>query len=207
MQEVTQFTISKNSKVRCSNWAARPLSDKQISYAAADAYAGLVLYHSLWLKWIQVQQQQQLEQAAHNNNNATSGDISRIASRAEQAAAAASSVLAGQQPGQAEGGSLGSRCNVPGLGSSQPHEQLQQQPHDMQYTLNSKYLTQPRFWNQFLPAVALKQQWQSEVLQEGIKATAQQLKRLRNNMVLKLDLAILQLGATLNRISPPGECT
>lgn len=43
VEEILGLPLSKGS-VRTSNWS-RPLNQQQINYAAADAYAGFMLYH------------------------------------------------------------------------------------------------------------------------------------------------------------------
>ncbi len=39
--------LSKSKKVGTSNWAQKPLNSQQISYAAADAYAALLVFLEL----------------------------------------------------------------------------------------------------------------------------------------------------------------
>lgn len=39
--------LQKSKKLTTSNWAAKTLSDRQLLYAANDAYAGLCVYHEL----------------------------------------------------------------------------------------------------------------------------------------------------------------
>ncbi|OAA75590.1 Ribonuclease H-like protein [Akanthomyces lecanii RCEF 1005] len=46
VQEVLKLPLFKGQSVRSSNWS-KPLTSKQLTYSAADAYAGLQLYHVL----------------------------------------------------------------------------------------------------------------------------------------------------------------
>ncbi|ATY59870.1 3 -5 exonuclease helicase (Wrn) [Cordyceps militaris] len=46
VQEVLKLPLFKGQSVRSSNWSV-PLTSKQLTYSAADAYAGLQLYHVL----------------------------------------------------------------------------------------------------------------------------------------------------------------
>ena len=39
--------LNKSKSVTTSNWAQRELSDRQLLYAANDAYAALQVYHAL----------------------------------------------------------------------------------------------------------------------------------------------------------------
>ena len=49
----TNTTLRKDKSVRLSNWENCPLSEKQISYAAEDAYAGIVIYFNMIEKIMQ----------------------------------------------------------------------------------------------------------------------------------------------------------
>ncbi|XP_066924928.1 bifunctional 3'-5' exonuclease/ATP-dependent helicase WRN-like [Clytia hemisphaerica] len=42
-----EHQLSKDPKVRCSNWENVPLSKEQLDYAVLDAYAGWKVYHKL----------------------------------------------------------------------------------------------------------------------------------------------------------------
>jgi ribonuclease D len=39
--------LSKSKSITTSNWAARELTERQLLYAANDAYAALRVYHAL----------------------------------------------------------------------------------------------------------------------------------------------------------------
>jgi ribonuclease D len=39
--------LSKSKSITTSNWAARELTDRQLLYAANDAYAAIRVYHAL----------------------------------------------------------------------------------------------------------------------------------------------------------------
>lgn len=67
---MSEFSLAKSKSVQCSNWGRQPLTQKQVEYAAADAYAGLVVYHSLWLKWLQVLQLHEQLQEQHPQDHA-----------------------------------------------------------------------------------------------------------------------------------------
>jgi ribonuclease D len=61
VQATTQHSLLKVKKIQTSNWA-RPLTPAQVAYAAADAYAALLCYHALQLRWLQLQQPEQQQQ-------------------------------------------------------------------------------------------------------------------------------------------------
>ncbi|WIA08215.1 hypothetical protein OEZ85_007664 [Tetradesmus obliquus] len=57
LQATSEFSLAKSKRVTMSNWAQVPLSEKQLQYAACDAYAGLMAFHTLWLQqWQQLLQ-------------------------------------------------------------------------------------------------------------------------------------------------------
>ena len=55
-----QHFLSKAKKISTSNWSGKQLSPQQINYAAADAYAALLIYQHLYHQQLlppQIQQQ------------------------------------------------------------------------------------------------------------------------------------------------------
>ena len=42
--------LSKDPRVRCGNWAARPLSEEQIQYAACDAYVAVDILDAMFAR-------------------------------------------------------------------------------------------------------------------------------------------------------------
>ena len=54
--------MRKEKTVRISDWEVFPLTTEQISYAAEDAYAGIIIYHKMMEKIIQKNATKELQQ-------------------------------------------------------------------------------------------------------------------------------------------------
>ncbi|KAF8072470.1 WRNexo [Scenedesmus sp. PABB004] len=149
----SEFTLTKVNRITRSNWSRMPLEPAQIAYAAADAAAGLIIFRSLQLRWLQVQ-----HAAAGGGLGALvgSGGAERLA-----AAAAARQRAAAQQQAAAPEGREGlaftleaDQLTDPGLWEQGPA---------------------------LAPARALAPRWRDEVLRPGFQATAAQLARMLQN--------------------------
>lgn len=215
MDHVTEYSLPKSRRIRCSNWAQDPLSREQIAYAAADAYAGLLVYHSLRLKWLQVQQQQHRLRRELRSASSTSSSSSTSIDRGQDVlsllvnevvegdswdaatdTATTMAALKQQAPGQHHMGDAGmQQLQQPQQGSDTSAE--------MQYTWPIEQLVSQHLWSSCRPAMHWGNEWHQQVLQVGLKATEQQLMRSRKNAAVKLNAAVTALAARLNRISPP----
>jgi ribonuclease D len=63
VEEVLNKQLPKPSGVRCGNWEARPLSQKQKLYAALDVFASLLIHHELQNQPLQVTASQKMRDA------------------------------------------------------------------------------------------------------------------------------------------------
>jgi hypothetical protein len=55
LEQTTGYSLVKKKNVTRSDWSRQPLSEQQVSYAAADAYASLVCCMALQVNWLQQQ--------------------------------------------------------------------------------------------------------------------------------------------------------